>query len=506
MSFATGTRLPIFPLVTEEDSALKKCDHEDRALTYFCVSCDCKVCPECVSNKHKKPECDSFKLSSISEEVSKRRQILLKTTQLAKASSESFMKLWEETESLLGKQREHERSSVKRDAEAFEADVEETKKTIIKKVEEKEESDETQLANIKAKIKELSDEVKNLTKPKNIPTFDNAADQIKQINSELMEVENIKTQVDQQREILKEMKIGVLYKRISNDGRFCTIERSILIGTVALHLDRLLHICDERETRNRVMLACVDCKERSKEYWRHLVPIDNHDDPVVMSNLTINYDNKHHPLFAVGNKVYIIHPKWSILDSVSVESISPLVINEIPEGSWITSVTAHYPDKPPHYEFVISSSSDQSVREYNVSGSVLRVIDTQQIISTKTISSVAYCKNHFAVITRDNPGAVLLDTLNTVKQCGIFKLTNQSGMSPITAMWTGSEWMILYINYGVEITWKVVLYSKAGRQSIVCEKGTSSNMTEAPVSITRWGFTGYITFANKKIRKFDYSK
>ncbi|PIK51069.1 hypothetical protein BSL78_12062 [Apostichopus japonicus] len=319
----------------------------------------------------------------------------------------------------------------------------------------------------------------------------------------MKKIKSIQNQLDKQNEKLKVKPVDLLYRKIPNDGTFCSITVGILLGSVNLRSNQIIHTFNERKTSGGVLLICVDPKDSSKEYWRHLEKIDNHDDPVVMSNLAMYYDSGHHPLFAVGNTVFIVHPHRNDSLYDSVKSVSSMVIDEVPEGSWITSITAHRPNKNPNNEFIIFTSCDHSIREYNVSGYVLRVIYTRDFVRSNVypelLTVIIYLLSLVEVLIRQ-----LIDSDDTVKQCVTLRLpSTMSGMLPINIIWTCSRWLVLYISKGVEKEWKVVDYGKTGEFVKVCVEGTSSNEMDVPfVSLDVEHWTCY--FANTNVRTFQY--
>ncbi|PIK41978.1 hypothetical protein BSL78_21167 [Apostichopus japonicus] len=224
-----------------------------------------------------------------------------------------------------------------------------------------------------------------------------------------------------------------------------------------------------------------------------------------MSNVAMLYDSKLHPLFAVGNTVFIVRPHRNDFLYDSVKSVSSLVIDVVPEGSSITSIATHYPSNDPNDEFIISTSCDHPIREYNISGSALRVIDTRDFVHSNAISRSAYCGNLFAIIGRRLDDVIMIYADGTVKQCGTLRLPSaMSGMLPINIIWTGAKWLVLLFSEGVEKEWKVIHYKKTGEFVKVCDEGTSSNEMDVPLSVARWANTGHVTFASGKVRTFQH--
>ncbi|XP_071853702.1 uncharacterized protein [Apostichopus japonicus] len=476
--------------------------HEDLPLKYFCVSCDSKICPDCAFTAHNRDAgCDVISLDEMSNEVSQRREKFMKELEMLKTGIASTEQLWTEKKEHLAQCCKKSRTEVQKDYFTLIEKVESYKRLQTEVLDGKELANIKQIFEEKKESQILENELAIITKCHKI-SHENALDEIQKISKSTKKTAEIKIKLEKQKEMLKNRTADLLYGKIPNDGAFCSITVSLLIGSVNLRADQLLHIFDERETNGGVLLTCMDSKECSKEYWRHMEKIHNHDDPVVMSNRDMYYHNEYHSLFAVGNTVFIVHPHRNGSLYYSVKSVSSLVIDEVPEGAWITSVIAH---KSGLCKFLISTSCNHSIREYNVSGSALRVIDTRDFVRSNAISRVAYCRNLFAIIGRGLDDVILIDADGTVKQYGTLRLPSaMSGMLPIYIIWTGSQWLVLYISEGVEKEWKVINYKKTGEFVKVCDEGTSYDEVDVPLCVTRWKNTGYVTFANATVRRFQH--
>ncbi|XP_071853708.1 uncharacterized protein [Apostichopus japonicus] len=477
--------------------------HEELPLKYLCVSCDSKICPDCAFTSHNRDAgCDVISFDEMSNEVSRRREKLMKELEMLKTGIASTEQLRKEKKENLARSNEKSRNEVQRDYFTLIEKAESNKRLQTEVLVGKELADIKQILEEEKESQILENELEIITKCHKF-SHENALDEIQKISKSTKKTAEIKVKLEKQKEMLKNRSVDLLYSKIPNDGAFCSITVSTLIGSVSLRSNQLLHTFDERQTSGGVLLTCINPLDSSKEYWRYLQKIDNHDDPVVMSNIDMYNDNEHHQLFAVGNTVFIVHPhdNGSLYDSV--KSVSSLVIVEVPEGSWITSIATDYPNDP-NDEFIISTSCDHSIREYNVSGSALRVIDTRDILRYNGISRVAYCGNLFAIIGRSLDDVIMIRDDGTVKQCGTLRLPSaMSGMLPINIIWTGAHWMVLYISEGVEKEWTVVNYEETGEFVKVCDEGTSSNEMDVPLSVARNRSTGYVTLANAKVRTFQ---
>ncbi|XP_071852123.1 uncharacterized protein [Apostichopus japonicus] len=491
----------------QREASVERClDHEDQTMKYFCLSCVSKICPDCLYSAHNpKTKCQVIQLSEISDNVSKHQQNLIQEIQSAETSSLSAKNFWKEKKDFLGKARQDARAKINEEFLILLGKAEQLKRDLVQEVDRKEVSDQKQLLEDIHEIQILDKELERLAKLKKKKT-EKSSHGLQEMIEGRKKIEYIRNQLDQQTEKLKVKPVDLLYRKIPNDGTFCSLTVSMLIGSVILHRTQILHVFDARQTSGGVLLICVDPNDSNKEYWRHLEKIDNHDDPVVMSNINMNCDDEKQSLFAVGNTVFIVHhnDNGSLYDSV--KSVSPLVIDEVPEGSWITSITANDTNtKDSNDDFIISTSCDHSIRTYSISGSALRVIDTRDILPCNGISRVVYCRNVFAIIGRSRDDVILIDSDGTVKQCGSLRCPSaMSSMLPINIIWTGGDWLVLHISEGVEREWKVVNYKKTGEFVKVCDEGTSTHEVDVPLSVSRYRKTGYVTLANTNVRIFQY--
>ncbi|XP_071852598.1 uncharacterized protein [Apostichopus japonicus] len=482
-------------------AANSTCVHEERECTYFCLSCKSKACPNCVRSQHSQPNCDFFVLADISEERYKRRHKLIEEISLEKQHIEGLEKLRMKRESLIKTSLSETRAKIDRDFEELKINVKRVEEGLIRKVQEKQEFHEGQLKGKRAEIQKFSAEVDRFSQ-KEKGSFGDSLRQYLQLKEGLKVISNVQTEAVKKNEILNKMNVSFLYKKLQHDGTFGTFTERTLIGSVLVNFQTLLHFFDSRRTKNGILLVSVDCSVRKKEVWTHLVKIDNPTDPVVISNLTMLNGERHHSCFAVGKMVFITKHQYSPLGNACVESVASLVIDTVREGCWITSISTHYSTDGPKDRFVISTSFDQAVREYSVAGSALRVIETQGIVSTQ-VTRVAYCNNKFAIISQDCNDIIIVDSNGTVKQCGVFvRPSSVSGMLPIDVLWTGSSWLVLYITHGEDKEWRVIHYAPDGTFDKECDVGAYSSPNDVPISVTRWGYTGCVTFANTSFRTF----
>ncbi|XP_071852614.1 uncharacterized protein [Apostichopus japonicus] len=466
--------------------------HEDQTMTHFCVKCNTKVCPECYAIEHNKHDKliagNPTEIESIKENPKSVENLVNKRKNITDEYGEDIPSL------------------IRKDCLDLMENISKCKRDLIAEVDRKELSDKKRMMKTKRDVQVLEEELEHLGKLNDL-TAKSTLQELQTINAAMKQTIYFKKQLDRHSVLLDIISDDLLYRKIPNDGLFGTIAESTLVGTTTVAATLLLHMHDERHLNGNVLLVFVDLNDTSNERFKHHVKIANRCNPVVMSNIGMYYEGRSHQLFAVGNTVFIVHPQWtgSLYDSVG--SVSSLMIDDLPEGSWITSLTAHYPGTGSYKEFVISVDSDCILREYNVSGSRTRTIDATQFLPCNKISKVAYFMTFFAIIVQGVNDVIMISTEGAVHALGSLKPKNTVlHMVPINIVWTGVHFLVLYISKGEENKWKVVSYyldlgtivDKLG------DEGTSDNPKDVAVNVTRCSTHGYVSFANCTTRKFQY--
>ncbi|PIK44018.1 hypothetical protein BSL78_19120 [Apostichopus japonicus] len=309
-------------------------------LTWFCLSCVLTICPECVLSSHKNDLCDTVKLSVIPDEILKRSQALIKITEAAKASTTSAEKLLMEKHNLLTQCREDSRRKIGKDSSVLIENIEKIKKVLLSEIDEQEKCDRERMIDERNIIHNLDNEVEKFSKFKQRSAENNLQD-LQELKRAIDHIKLTQNRIDQQNETLKEKITSFLYRRVPNDGTFCLITMTKLVGSVVLYKNQLLHIFDERQNNEVIVIICVNPDDISCEYWRRLVKTDNVNDPVISLNTSMFFNNKHYAVFAVGRKVYVLRPKFVGSLYVSAESVFSVLIDTIPEGSCISHVANH---------------------------------------------------------------------------------------------------------------------------------------------------------------------
>ncbi|XP_071829051.1 uncharacterized protein [Apostichopus japonicus] len=475
------------------------CKH-DIPLTYFCLSCELKICPECVLSSHNNELCDPVRLSDIPAEILKRSQALIEKAETAKASTTSAERLLVEKHHLLSQFREDSRRKIGKDSSVLIENIERIKGTLLREIDEQEKCDRERMIDERKIIQNLDNEVEKFSKFKQ-RSAENKLHDLQELKRAMDRIKLIQNSIDQQNETLNEKMNSFLYRRVPNDGTFCVITMTKLVGSLVLYQNQLLHIFDERQSNEVIVIICVNPDDTSCEYWRRLVKTDNVNDPVISMNTSMFFNNKHYALFAVGRKVYVLRPKFvgSLYDSA--ESVFSVLIDTIPEGSCITHVANHmtYGNK-----FILSSSQDRSSREYDFSGTALRVIDIKDHVQSHAIFKIAGCNSKFAIISQGVNDAVLINSEKSVKKCGaLIRPLESFGMSPVDIVYVDDQWVVLYNKTSEDKGWNVAQFKLDGEFLEYCFKGTSPDAMSVPVSIARWGTTVYVSLANTTVKKFE---
>lgn len=478
-------------------------EHEDLVLKYFCVTCDSKVCSDCALNLHDKSSHDVVKLADISNEVSRRSTELEGEIEEMVKRNEALQESWQEKKIFVSNCREKVRKEIQRDIILIQEKAEKNKLSLLKMLDEKEISDFKGLMKEREDIEHLIWRVNNVKKEIHETSSDYLG-KLRKLTEAKRKFTDMKEQQEQQETIVKKKRVDLLYKKEPNDGKCGTLTLCSLVGGVSLGQDQIVLVCDGRQSTGDVLLICIDPKDPSKEYWRHLVTVDDHLSPVFMSYIASFYDGKKHFLFVVGKRVFNVLPHWtgSIYDSV--DSVASLIIDDLEEGSWITSIAkCGKPGHEDYDEFVISVNNSSILRKYHVSGEALKKIDTKD--HALSIISVANKDNIFAIISRGSDNLILITAESTVKQSGSLRPPSfPSGtLRPSSVIWTGAYWLVLFVSDGKEKEWKVVNYAKAGNLIKVCCEGISCSDMNTPVSVTRCKDTGFASFADNTIKIFE---
>lgn len=491
------------------DCTPQECDrcieHEDHRLKYFCLSCDRQVCAECIIKLHdRSTRCDVVEIAGVPNRICALREEGKTQLQVLKGNCETTKNLWTDKKEFLFKCREKVRKEIQSDYLATQEKLDKHKRSLIKNLDEKELSDLKTLMSEREKIERLSNNLESLTIDVNASSI-NSLNELRRINAVLKQIQKIKDKIEEQEKKVNQKTVDFSYRKIANDGLFGLTVSCSLVGGVELQKKQLLHLYDERQLNGGVRLICIDPKDPTNEYWRHLVPTGDKISPIVMSCINLYYHNIQHVVFATGKTVYIIHPHWTGFIHDSVETISSFLIDKIDEGSWITSIAAHHPSNDQYDELLITVSYSTLIREYRVTGEPLRQIETKDRIPS--VRFVAYVNDLFAVSGLGCKDVILLKVNDggALKQSGILKPPPSStNLFPACLIWPGYTWLILFVDTTQENIWKVAHYQKTGEFIKVCAEGTICCDTDIPVSITRWENEGFVSFADDSVKNFTY--
>lgn len=487
----------LFSLFAEDLGESIRCvSHGDQELKCFCISCNTKVCSECAATLHIIPlGCKVIFLHEISEELPKQREKLMNDIKSARARLISVQQLLDDKEASSKSCQNDTRSRILRDAEELDGKVEKGRQKLMKQVESYESFYFDKMINTKQSY--AKDEELLLRKG----SADNALDMLRQIKER---ISNIVTN-ERTCKVIDTRSINLLYRAITNNGEFCYVTESTMIGSAVVYKNLMVNIFDERKSNRSVRQSLVDINNNSILYSSKLIKVDDCIHPVVMSQLAMHDDQSDYAIFAVGHKVFLSKLPGLFIDYDILDTTSTLVIKDIKNGSWITSIATHSPDNSIHCEFAVTMKDDYTIREYNITGNMLRKIDTRPLISTNELSSVAYHNSMFALICKEREDVILIAASERQRQCGSLNLpSSTSNMMPFNIIWTGAHWLVLYVSSVLGRNWKVATYTDSGDFLKVCDEGKSSNDMAVPVCVSRYGNIGYTSFADASVREFSY--
>lgn len=479
-------------------------EHEDLILKYYCVTCDSKVCSDCAFNLHDKSSHDVIKISDVRNESNERRKKLEREVVALRKRSEDIKKNWREKKDFFSKCRENIRKEVQKDTILIHEKAEKNKLILLKQLDEKEISDCEVLMKEKEEIEHVINKVGNLEREMHEVWSDSLSD-LRMLSKAKRKCTEMQNRLDQQQIVVKKKVVKLLYKKVPNDGACGILTSCSLVGGVSASQNQVIHVFDERQGSGGLRFICIDPIDPNKEYWRYLVTVIDHLSPAVISGRTLHYDHKNIFVSAVGRTVFQVSFHWTGSMYDSLESVSPIIIDDLDEGSWITSITGcNTPGNEDENKFVISINNSSILREYHVSGEALRKIDTKDYASS--IIGVAYKGNIFGIISRGSDNVILITADSQVKQIGSLRPPSSSSgcLLPICVIWTGASWLVLFVNNEKEKEWKVVNYKETGQLIKICSKGISCDDMDAPVSVTRFRNTGFVSFADNTIKFFEH--
>ncbi|KAJ8050880.1 hypothetical protein HOLleu_04251 [Holothuria leucospilota] len=498
----------------EKIEVTKNCTTHGDKLTYFCITCNCNLCPKCYISSHNYG-CEVIELNQLPQEMESRKAKL-------KKELESLQKLSATSENIT--QNKHTQKGVSTGKIVMFTNPGKLARDLFKGLHGKQSKCLMQPASARNEIAKEGAGFQNMIQPKyedmSRPKISETEVQ-KGTFQKVREVVERKQSRDDKRgdtaewyaELSRDSTCGLNkggtvtgngYRELCRGNTFGLPSVRCFVGGVMIRENQLVHVFNESKRRSGVLFVCIDPSDTNIEYWRHLVAVDdNQTSPVVMSNKEMKYGGINHVLFAFGKMVYILHPQRNGVLYDSVQSVASLLIDEVGEDSWITSIAAHRLHSECD-EFLISISGSNVLREYQISGRPLRTIDTKGCIPSVSIS---YVQNIFAVCGRRN-NVSIFRTDNKMKPKSEFlkALSDSGGLLPVCVIWTGDAgWMVLFVsNKHDHLEWRVLCYDEEGMLLQVCAEGISPRYKGVPVSITRWGNTGFISFTDSSVKAFQY--
>lgn len=171
-------------------------------------------------------------IKSNDEEVHKRLEELKKSIEAVEANTVIAEKLWEEKKRSLARCREDVYAKINKDTMELIQRVEREKHDLMKKVDDKESSDITRSVRERKNINVLKFEVEQL-KNKNYTSaisLDDTLQELRNITKGIDRIKDIQLELDHQKETLKQNADDLLYRKIPNDGSFCSIKIHTLVS------------------------------------------------------------------------------------------------------------------------------------------------------------------------------------------------------------------------------------------------------------------------------------
>ncbi|XP_071840647.1 uncharacterized protein [Apostichopus japonicus] len=277
-----------------------------------------------------------------------------------------------------------------------------------------------------------------------------------------------------------------------------------LIGSVMILPNQLIHIYDERIENGCVRLVCKDPQDLNGMLWQYLVTTYDKTAPVVMANVTIRDKETNVVAFAVGRRVFLarFHFRGHMYDSV--ESIFSLKVDDVITGSWISCINAHYSSGSKlKFDLLISIGVQNEIRGCLVTGEVVKEIKPREELSL--VTSIASSGDVIAIIHREFDHVRLLVSDITTKACGsLIPVKHKSCQRPVSVIWTGSMWMVLWVGQERSKVWMISTYKHTGELIKFSVSSSQFSDGDEPISLARFGNTGFVSFKNHSIKLFQF--
>lgn len=476
--------------------------HKTLPFSMLCISCEQRLCSECATSHTLLTNCKVRPLGDISDEIKSRlRNFAVSLENVDHKVSALSHKCSEEKQSLV-RDSNFNRTQIEKDYERLCKELKHERSTLVEKVIQTEMSKMEQVIYVRQQVMKAQRAIKNLKQRLKDASSEGEISELEKLKEIDNLAEGIGENLNEMEENWTREPLELSLTKVFNSGEFGILSLRTFIGGVIISPDQLVNIFDSRRENGGVLFICIDNKEHKNEFWRHLLKIEDHCYPVVMSSKSIFCD-KQQILIAVGKTVYSLRPHFKGSYD-GVESLKTIALNDLNDSEWITSITTHQPSFDPSYEFLISVSNSNVLREYEMSGKALRRV--KMTYSDTSIIYASYVYSMFGVIAQGRNDVTLFTAGNTVELCGFLKAPSCSHcrLLPKVVIWTGFRWLVLWISDDQENEWKVVRYIATGEQMKVCDEGISQCTAEVPVNITRSRNTGYVSFRDGNFRTFQY--
>ncbi|KAJ8044974.1 hypothetical protein HOLleu_07885 [Holothuria leucospilota] len=453
-------------------------DHPQYSMEMFCNTCNKKVCYNCVFVSHRDKPHNVISKKDVEGHIDTTTKRIQQRIQNLKGMLHAFCENICKFE-----KREHAAGFdlIKTQCDVWESLLKRHEKDILIALAERKEY-------MRGKVHIMKDTVQESEKS------------VKQIQDAISKVTEDKEKLPQLellckwREKLVELKAKVqkgcheienvqfLFRPLSRSGVFAELRFSNVVGAVALSKKYALVVKDERKGGLKITMSCV-AFDTQRSVWQRQLDVFGCDKPVIMPAHIFSTGVQAIVLVGIGRTLTHIHNERDN-EECSISKVITSVIGNIPEGDYITAITAITSGNRDVALFIAYNSSTTLLR-FNSALKYERDIDCSSVVHS--IYSVASVDNDIAIIDSVCEEIVLLKVKgDDVMMWGKLNVTENSVQIPKMIQWDGNFWAVLFVSkedMGQLVEWGTVNYLKDSAKFSSSGKGICKPRTTA-VSIS----------------------
>lgn len=226
----------------------KECSkHRSFHLDKYCETCDVQICAECVFNFRIVPSCKVVALTDISKKIQEERQHLLRLLKSIEIQCSTIENERRVIQDFKSNQREVVQSEVLQRATAMHDLLEKHKERLLRElannrlnVEEEYNKKVNLLSEFQARLRCLEEELHGIT-GENIMSIGEIHQLKLRVEDAVVDLE--KREIDYKKDHDRHLSLT----KVTNSCMFCDLQTFILIGSVMIHYNHLVHVFDGRK-------------------------------------------------------------------------------------------------------------------------------------------------------------------------------------------------------------------------------------------------------------------